>query len=170
MTILARDEILRRIQLGEIQIDPLSEKQIGPASVDLHLDRVFRIFRAPEHLHHVLEDARFEDITELVEVDDFLVLRPGEAALGITRERITLPDNVCGWLQGRSRFARLGLMVHITASFMQPGIDNRQVLELINHGPVSLAIHPGVAICQFIFEECHGSGHYAGRFRDQVVP
>jgi dCTP deaminase len=170
MAILARDEILRRIELGEIRIDPFSEDQVGPASVDLHIDRVFRIFRPQEQLHHVLEDAEFEQITELIEVDDYLVLQPGGAALGITQERITLPDDICGWLQGRSRFARLGLMVHITASFMQPGIANRQVLELINQSPVSLAIHPGVAVCQFVFEECRGSGHYTGRFRDQMVP
>jgi dCTP deaminase len=95
---------------------------------------------------------------------------PGETAHGLTRERITLPDDVCGWLQGRSRFARIGLMVHITASFMHPGIDNHQTLEMNNAGPMPLAIHPGIKICQFIFEELIGHGHYRGRFRDQVTP
>ena len=170
MAVLTHDEILTRIQQGVIRIDPFDPSQVGPASVDLHLDNTFRIFRAIEHVHHVGENANYEDITELITVHDHLVLRPGEPALGLTRERISLPDNLCGRLEGRSRFARLGLMVHITASFMQPGIDNKQVLEIINMGPVSLAIHPGIAICQFVFEECLGSAHYRGRFQGQVSP
>ncbi len=170
MTVLGRDEILRLVRQGTIKIEPFSEAQVGPASVDLHLDNKFRIFRGPPHVHHVNEEANFEDITELIQVDDHFLLRPGQTVHGITIERITLPDNICGWLQGRSRFARVGLMVHITAAFMQPGISNKQVLEMINAGPVTLAIHPGIAVCQFIFEELHGHGHYTGRFRGQEIP
>ncbi|MGE5619771.1 MAG: dCTP deaminase [Sphingomonadaceae bacterium] len=170
MAVLTRDEILRLIREGEIRIEPFSEDQVGPASVDLHLDNKFRVFRALPHIHPVTEDASFEDVTELIEVDDHLLLMPGQAVHGITLERITLPDNICGWLEGRSRFARVGLMVHMTAGFMQPGISNKQVLEMINVGPVPLAIYPGTAICQFIFEECKGRAHYRGRFENQVVP
>lgn len=170
MSILTHDEIIRRIREGVIGIDPFSEDQVGPASVDLHLDNKFRVFRALPHIHHVTEDASFEAVTELVEVDDHFLLMPGQAVHGITLEKITLPETMCGWLEGRSRFARVGLMVHMTASFMQPGISNKQVLEMINVGPVPLAIHPGTAVCQFIFEECVGKARYEGRFRDQVSP
>ncbi len=170
MGVLTRDEILERVRRGIIKIEPFSEAQVGPASVDLHLGDLFRVFKTTDHVHHVAEDANYEEITELVQVKDHFVLRPGQTALGITVEKITLPDNICGWLQGRSRFARLGLMVHITAAFIQPGISNRQVLELINAGPIPLALHPGLAICQFIFEETVGRARYQGRFAVQDTP
>jgi dCTP deaminase len=86
----------------------------------------------------------------------------------MTTERITLCDGLCGWLEGRSRFARLGMLVHISASFMQPGIANHQVLEMSNFGPIPLEIRPGVAICQFIFQRIEGSGRYEGVFADQT--
>ncbi|MGI5835013.1 MAG: dCTP deaminase [Chloroflexota bacterium] len=170
MAVLTHDEILRLIHEGVIKIEPFSEDQVGPASVDLHLDNKFRVFRALPHIHPVTEDASYEDVTELVEVDDHLLLLPGQAVHGITQEKITLPDYLCGRLEGRSRFARVGLMVHMTAGFMQPGIDNKQVLEMINVGPVPLAIYPGTAICQFIFEECKGRARYRGRFENQTLP
>lgn len=170
MTILGRDEILKRIRQGSVKIEPFSETQVGPASIDLHLDSRFRVFRGQPHVHHVNEDADYGDITDLIEVGDHFVLRPGETVHGITRERVTLPDNLCGWLQGRSRFARVGLMVHITAAFVQPGIANKQVLEMNNAGPVMLAIHPGIAVCQLIIEELRGHGHYSGRFEGQELP
>ncbi|HWP29534.1 MAG TPA: dCTP deaminase [Chloroflexota bacterium] len=168
MGILTRDAILARIADGSIRIDPFDPSQVGPASIDLHLDRQFRVFKKVHAVFHVTEDMDAEAVTELLEVDDHLILMPGEAALGITRERITLPDDLCGWLEGRSRFARVGLMIHITASFMHPGIDNRQVLEMYNAGPFPLAIHPGIAICQFIFAECVGRARYKGYFRNQL--
>jgi len=170
MAVLARPEILRLIQEGTIRIEPFSEEQVGPASVDLRLGDKFRVFKQVQHIHHVTEEANFEEITELIDVDGHFLLMPGQAVHGLTVERITLPDNICGWLQGRSRFARIGLMVHITAAFLQPGIDNQQVLEIINVGPIPLALHPGIAVCQAIFETCRGNAHYAGRFRDQISP
>lgn len=172
MAVLAREEILRRIRASEIRIEPFSEDQVGPASVDLHLHNQFRVFRRVRDIFHVNEEASYEQVTELITVenDDFFVLMPGETAHGITRERISLPEDLCGWLQGRSRFARIGLMVHITASFMHPGIDNRQALEMNNAGPMPLAIRPGIAICQFIFETTIGRARYEGRFRNQLEP
>ena len=170
MAVLGRDELLKRIRQGTIKVEPFSEAQVGPASIDLHLDHTFRVFYGRPHVHHVNDEANYEDITQLIDVDDHFLLEPGQVVHGITRERITLPDNLCGWLQGRSRFARVGLMVHITAAFVQPGISNRQVLEMMNAGPVTLAIHPGIAVCQLIIEELLGHGHYAGRFKDQELP
>jgi dCTP deaminase len=172
MAILTHDQIIKRVKDGEIGIDPFDERFVGPASVDLHLANQFRVFRRVRDIFHVTEAADYEDVTEIVEIgdDDYFVLMPGETAHGITRERIRLPETLCGWLQGRSRFARLGLMVHITASFMQPGIDNKQALEINNAGPMPLALRPGIAICQFIFEECIGQAKYQGRYRSQLAP
>lgn len=170
MTVLARDAILRRIRAGTIRIEPFDEELVGPASIDLHLDRWFRVFHRHPQVFHVTEDADFDALTELVEVDDSFLLLPGQAVHGITVERVFLADNLCGWLQGRSRYARLGLMVHITASLVHPGSANKQVLEMLNVGPVPLALHPGTAICQLIIEETRGRGRYSGRFARQELP
>ena len=88
----------------------------------------------------------------------------------MTEENIKIADDICGWLEGRSRFARFGLMVHITASFIQPGVSNKQVLEMNNAGPMPIAIHPGIAICQIILEETVGTASYSGKFKSQSTP
>jgi dCTP deaminase len=171
MAVLTRTEILRLVERGEVIIDPFDSDSIGPASIDFHLDRQFRVFRPVQEIFHVTDDADHRLVTDLIEVDDFFLLLPGQAIHGITQERITLPDNICGWIQGRSRFARVGLMVHVTANFMQPGLEGaKQVLEMNNAGPMPLAIHPGTAICQIILEQCIGSAHYQGRFQNQQIP
>lgn len=170
MPILGRSEILKALEAGRIVIDPFDPECVGPASIDLHLSNAFRVFvRLPRNVP-VSNAIDFRAATKglWVEDDDHLILRPGETVLGMTYERVTLADNLCGWLEGRSRFARLGLLVHISASFMQPGITNHQVLEMSNFGPIPLEIHPGVAICQFIFQHIEGQGRYEGVFRDQT--
>lgn len=170
MSVLTRDVILQEIRAGNIVITPFSEDQVGPGSVDLHLGSEFRQFKKLHQIYHVDNNADFNQITELVRVDDVFVLMPQETVLGITVERIKLPPNLCGWLEGRSRFARLGLMVHITAGFMQPGIDNRQVLEISNVSSVPLALHPGTRFCQFVFMRTEGEATYSGVFSRQDRP
>jgi dCTP deaminase len=172
MSILTHDVILNLIQSGRIQIDPYLEVQVGPASIDLHLGNHFRVFKEIRRPFDVTEEASLDEITEQIQVPvgDSLMLMPGKTCLGITVERIKFPPDICGWLQGRSRFARLGLVIHATASFVQPGIDNRQVLEITNNGQVPLNIIPGVALCQLILEECTGQAVYSGRFREQAIP
>lgn len=170
MSILTHDEILKEIHSGNVTIDPFDEAQVGPASVDLTLGRQFRVFRKIHDIFEVNDTADVRSITELVEVEDRFVLMPQETVLGITVERLSLPPYLCGWLEGRSRFARMGLMVHITASFMQPGIDNRQVLEISNVSPCPLALMPGTLICQFIFGRCEGEAVYQGQYRNQTQP
>lgn len=171
MAVLTRNQIFKRIDNGEIIIEPFDKKRVGPASIDLTLDTTFRVFKNVHELVHLSSDAIDVDaVSELTQVHDFFTLLPGHTVLGITVEKITLPPTICGWIQGRSRFARIGLMVHITASFIQPGVSNKQVLEMSNAGPMPLALHPGVAICQLIFEEVKGEGRYSGKFVDQTLP
>lgn len=172
MSILTHDIILEMIYSDQIRISPFSEAYVGPASVDLHLGNDFRVFKAVRHTFDVTEEANLDNITEEVHIpdNDSLMLMPGKSCLGITVERITLPSNICGWLQGRSRFARLGLVIHATASFIQPGIDNKQVLEITNTGQIPLNIIPKVALCQLILQECIGNAKYIGRFVQQVIP
>ena len=172
MSILTRDVILGLIQSGEIEIDPYSEDLVGPASVDLRLGNDFRVFKNARKTYDVLEDSGLEEITEYVHIPDGerLMLMPGRSCLGVTLERIKLPSNICGWLQGRSRFARMGLVIHATASFIQPGINNKQVLEITNTGQIPLNLVPKVALCQIILEECVGNANYSGIYSQQTVP
>ncbi|WP_136524020.1 dCTP deaminase [Geomonas ferrireducens] len=172
MSILVGREITAAIGRGEITIEPLDPSQIGPGSVDLTLGNDFRIFKKQTGLCHVHNESDFADVTEAVSVADgeFITIAPCEMVLGITKERITLAETVAGWLEGRSRFARFGLAVHVTAGFMQPGISNRQVLEIVNLGHKPLALYPGTRICQFVFERCIGTAKYHGKFFDQLKP
>jgi len=167
MSILTHDEILKAIAAGHIRIDPYDPSAVGPASVDLHLGSEFRVFRSAREVIRITEDTDYETVTEKVQGTGGLMLMPGETVLGITLEQITLAPHLCGWLEGRSRFARLGLLVHVSASFMQPGIANKQCLELSNFSPMPLEVRPGLAICQFIFQRTIGEARYVGRFRNQ---
>lgn len=172
MAILTKNEIIKAIKSGLITIEPLDISQIGPGSIDLTLGSEFRIFKRHIGVYHIRDDSDFADITELVSLPQgaSITVNPGEMILGITEEKITLAENYCGWLEGRSRFARFGLAVHVTAGFMSPGISNKQVLEIVNLGLTPLALYPGTRICQFIFEKCLGKAKYAGRFANQQQP
>ena len=167
MSILTKEEILKEIKAGNIGIDPFDDTMIGPGSVDLHLGDKFRIFKKVHGIVDINDTISYEQITDLIHAPQGIILMPGETILGITVETIKLSPNICGWLEGRSRFARLGLLVHISASFMHPGINNNQVLEMTNFSPMPLKIYPGTAICQFIFQKTIGNAYYMGRFKNQ---
>ena len=106
-------------------------------------------------------------ITDVRSLETPYPLAPGETIHGITRERITLPGDIGGWLEGRSRFARLGLMIHVTSGFVQPGVATRQVLEMSNVSGRTLLIHAGVRLLQIVLQRCEGSAVYQGRFARQ---
>lgn len=166
--ILTHDEILAEIDAGRIRIEPFERDAVGPASADLRLGHEIRIFSPMPQVIPIMADSDYKDMTYKLELEEAgYIIKPGELVLGMTLERVTLPGDVAGWLGSRSRFARLGLMVHISAPFMQPGISNNQVLEILNTGPNFLKLVPGERICQFVFERCEGSASYAGRFAGQ---
>jgi dCTP deaminase len=170
MSVLGRQAILEAIEQGAITITPFTPELVGPASVDLTLASTFRVFRKVHEVITVHETTDYRAYTDRIEIEAgrTILIMPGETILGITRERLRLGPGLCGWLEGRSRFARLGLMVHISAPFMGPGIDSQQVLEMSNFGPAPLAVPPGLAICQFVFQKLEGSEQYAGRFAGQT--
>lgn len=166
--ILTRGKILEEIHAGTIGIDPFEPKAVGPASIDLRLGTEIRIFSPMPTVLAITSEADYRDITYKLELPDSgYIIKPNELVLGITLETIRLPGTIAGWLSSRSRFARLGLMVHISAPFMQPGINNRQVLEILNTGPNFLKLVPGEYICQFVFERCEGESTYTGQFAGQ---
>ena len=165
--ILTRDVILREIAAGRIVVEPLVPDQIGPASIDLHLGDEIRVMEGGPDVVSVTEDTDYRTITRVRALDGPYLLRPGETIHGITRERIRLPGDIAGWLEGRSRYARLGLMIHVTAGFVAPGVASRQVLEMSNVAGRPLAIRAAVRVCQIVLQRCEGSAVYAGRFAHQ---
>lgn len=168
MSILTRDEIIKEMDNGRIKIEPFLDDQISAGSIDLHLGDEFRIYHPTRKVVDVTDDVDYLKLTDWVRMPDGIILMPGETVLGITVEKITLPSDICGWLEGRSRYARIGLLVHISASFMQPGISNNQLLEMSNFSPNPLKIIPRTRICQFIFQRTEGNAVYEGRYKNQT--
>jgi len=167
MVVLTRNQILKEIKKGGIKIIPFGSKNIGPASIDLTLDNKFRIFGKGKKI--ILDEKTdYKKLTKF-KTSNQIILNPGDFVIGITKEKISLPENMCGWLTGRSRFARLGLLVHITAAFVQPGIDNKQVLEMRNVSPNSLVVKAGTKVCQLVVERTEGKAKYKGRFSKQAL-
>lgn len=142
-------DIKKAMKKGEIKIEPIEEEQIGPASVDLTLDNVWWVMKK-KTFPVDLKKVEWEELMEK-KVANKIVLKPGEFCLGITKEKITLADNIIGRLEGRSRYARIGLSVHITSALVQPGVSNRQVLEILNNAPFPVILHEGMRISQIIF-------------------
>lgn len=150
--ILSDEDIRRALRAGKIKFDPpIADDQIGPGSVDVTLSNEF--FRLKEQKLKVLDakSTNWADLYEEIKAEA-IVLQPGEWVLGKTLERITLPQNMCGWIQTRSRYARIGLAVHIASAFVQPGSDSRQVLEIVNLSKFPTRIYAGMRICQIVIE------------------
>ncbi len=167
MAVLTRDVILREIESGRVVIDPFSAEQVGVASIDLTLGNEIRVIVPGDEPIQIVDETDFRDHTRVESLADAFVLEPGVTIHGITAERVTLPPNLCGFLEGRSRYARLGLMVHVTSALVQPGVSNRQVLEMSNVSSRALQIHAGVRVCQLVLMRTEGSATYAGRFAEQ---
>ena len=172
--ILTRNEILKAVHTGDIVIDPFEEEALDAASYDMTLYHQIRVFVEGLNEIDLMEMAQnanmLMDITRIVEIpaESYYLLKPGELVLGMTVEKLTLPPNIAGSLEGRSRFARMGLMVHVTASFLQPGIRNtRQVFEIFNASRNAIKLRSGVRIAQVVFERCEGMATYTGVFANQ---
>lgn len=167
--LLSRPEILRAIKVRQIVLRPFKANQVGPGSIDLTLGSIFRVFHTTPKNIRVKENTRPERFSKQISLKkgQHLNLRPGELVLGITQERVQLAPILCARIEGRSRFARLGLMVHISSSVIHPGSNNHPVLEIVNLGPHTLQLMPGLRICQITLEEVKGRAQYAGRFRTQ---
>lgn len=164
--VLTREEILKEIKKGRIKIEPFEPSQIGPASIDLSLGEEFR--RTSKNKRIVLEEETTSDILGGVTKEKEVTLKAGEFIHGITKEKVSLPEDLCGILTGRSRFARMGLAIHATAAFIQPGVSNKQVLEIKNLSENILVLRPGLKICQLIIQRTEGKAKYNGRYANQT--
>ncbi len=176
--ILSDRSIREQLEAGGIVIEPLGEGCIQPSSVDLHVDRFFRVFRN-DTTPFIDPKAAQEDLTELVEVEAgaAFILHPGEFVLGSTLERVALGPDLVARLEGKSSLGRLGLLIHSTAGFVDAGWDGHLTLELSNVANLPIAIYPGMKIGQISFlqmtseaETPYGSDATASKYKGQVGP
>ena len=176
--VLSDGAIRRLIEAGRIGIDPYDESLMQPSSLDVRVARLFRVFRNSRYPYIDVKQAQ-EELTELVEVDDdeAFILHPGEFVLGSTLERVTLPDDLVARLEGKSSLGRLGLLIHSTAGFIDPGWDGHVTLELSNVANLPITIYPGMKIGQLSFvqlsepaERPYGSGGLGSKYQGQRGP
>lgn len=167
MAVLTHDAILAELASGSLVIDPLAEDQVGPASIDLTLGDEIRVIESGGDPIDIRDETDYRRFTRVARLTEPYVLESGATIHGITRERIEMPENMVGFLEGRSRFARLGLMIHVTSALVQPGVRNHQVLEMGNIAGHPLRIHAGVRICQLVLMRTEGVATYSGRFASQ---
>ena len=150
--ILSDNDIRKMLKAGKMKIAPLEDGQIGPASVDLTLSDEWYFFKDEFSRKIVdLDVTGFQEAFEMKKAKT-ITLKPGELCLGKTVERISLPEDVMGKLEGRSRYARMGVIIHTTSALVQPGSDNRQVLEIVNLAPFPIMLHSGMRLSQVVFE------------------
>jgi dCTP deaminase len=176
--ILSDRSLKDAIATGRIVVDPYDERLIQPSSIDLRVDRFFRVFR--NHTAPVIDvKLDLENLTELVEVadDGVFMLHPGEFVLGATLERVALPDDLVGRVEGKSSLGRLGLLIHSTAGFIDPGFDGHITLELSNVANLPITIYPGMKIGQVSFltmstaaDHPYGSGALGSKYQGQRGP
>ena len=167
--ILTKKEILKEIKKKKIIIEPFDNQSIGPASIDLRLGNKIRVFNSKKSIIDLSGSIDYKKYTKLIDIKKGYLLKPSQLVLGITKEKITLANDICGWLQSRSGFARIGLMSHVTAPFICPGVSNKQVLEIFHAGHNRIKLKPGIKICQLIFQKCKGKAKYDGRFKNQSL-
>ena len=158
--ILGKEEMLNEIKRGNLKIEPFNSNNIKGSSIDLTLDSKFRIF------YRDVEGEDYRKYSKMMTKNE-IVLEPGDFILGITKEKITL-RNLCGWLQGRSTYARIGLGIHVTANFIHPGVSNKQVLEIKNLNNYKIRIKAGMKICQLILDRVEGKYVLESKFKKQI--
>ena len=178
MSVLADRDIRVELETGRVKIEPYDPADLQPSSVDLHLDRRFRVFRNNRYPYI---DVRAEqpELTELVEIgtDEPFILHPGEFVLGSTFERVELPNDIVARLEGKSSLGRLGLLIHSTAGYVDPGWEGNLTLELSNVAKLPIALYYGMRIGQISFfrmssavERPYGSAGLGSKYQGQSEP
>lgn len=176
--LLSDRDLRAELDAGRVGLDPYDPSMIQPSSVDVRLDRFFRVFENHRYPH--IDPAEEQpDLTRLVEgaVDEAFILHPGEFVLASTYEVVTLPDDIAGRLEGKSSLGRLGLLTHSTAGFIDPGFSGHVTLELSNVATLPIKLWPGMKIGQLCLfrlsspaEHPYGSQAYGSRYQGQRGP
>jgi dCTP deaminase len=176
--LLSDRDILAEIQAQRIRVEPYDEAMIQPSSIDIRLDRYFRVFENHKY-PHIDPAADQSDLTREVEPEgeDPFILHPGEFVLGSTYEVCTLPDDIAARVEGKSSLGRLGLLTHATAGFVDPGFSGHVTLELANVATLPIKLYPGMKIGQLCFFKLsspasspYGSAKYGSRYQGQRGP
>ena len=156
MAILSDKSIKEYLKEGKIVIDPIKdEQQIQPSSVDMRLDDEFKVFKVIRKPYIDPKDE--EDIAEYMESStvpegEAFIIHPNEFALATTQEYVKVPDDLVARVEGRSSMGRLGVTMHVTAGYVDPGFEGRITLEISNIGAMPVALYPGQRVCQLVFE------------------
>ena len=176
--LLSDRDIRAEIESGRVRMDPWDPDMVQPSSIDVRLDKFFRLF--DNHKYPVIDPSQDQaDLTRLVEVDptEGFVLHPGEFVLGSTLERVSLPDDLAARVEGKSSLGRLGLLTHATAGFVDPGFNGHVTLELSNVATLPIMLWPGMKIGQLAFfrlsssaENPYGSERYGSHYQGQRGP
>ena len=176
--LLSDRDIRAEIDAGRVGLDPFDAAMVQPSSVDVRLDRMFRVFENHRY-PHIDPSVEQSELTRQVEPtgDEPFILHPGEFVLGSSLEIITLPDDVAARLEGKSSLGRLGLLTHSTAGFIDPGFSGHVTLELSNVATLPIKLWPGMKIGQLCFfrlsspaEHPYGSDVYGSRYQGQRGP
>ena len=176
--LLADRDIRSAIDSGELGIEPFDSELIQPSSVDVRLDKYFRVFNNSRYTH-IDPKEEMPELTTLVEVeeDQSFILHPGEFVLGATLEKFTLPADLAGRLEGKSSLGRLGLLTHSTAGFIDPGFSGHITLELSNVANLPITLWPGMKIGQLCLlrltspaEHPYGSDKVGSKYQGQRGP
>jgi dCTP deaminase len=176
--VLSDRTIKRLLEEGRIEIEPYDEALLQPSSVDVRVDRYFRVFHNARYPFIDVREPQ-EELTELVEIGDDrpFILHPGELVLGSTLERIRLPDDLVARLEGKSSLGRLGLLIHSTAGFIDPGWDGHVTLELMNGANLPITIYYGMKIGQISYlqmtepaERPYGADELGSKYQGQAGP
>jgi dCTP deaminase len=176
--VLSDRTIRRLLEDGRIEIEPYDEELLQPSSVDVRVDRYFRVFRNARYPYIDVKQP-MEDLTEQVEIgeEEPFILHPGEFVLGSTLERVRLPDDLVARLEGKSSLGRLGLLIHSTAGFIDPGWDGHVTLELSNVANLPITIYPGMKIGQISFMQMtepartpYGASAIGSKYKGQQGP
>jgi dCTP deaminase len=178
MSVLSDRDIRAAIEGGRIRIDPYDSSCLQPSSVDLHLDRTFRVFRNNRYPYIDVRQPQ-PDLTELIEIpdDEPFILHPGEFVLGQTLEWVEVPDDIVARLEGKSSLGRLGLLIHSTAGYVDPGWKGNLTLELSNVANLPITLYCGMKIGQVSFlemtspvEQPYGSRGLGSKYQGQSTP
>ena len=178
MTVLSDRTIREELASGRIVIEPFDEGALQPASVDLRLNSSFRLFRVTSRPYIDVREP-VDDLTELVEIapDEPFVIQPGTFFLGSTVETISLPDDIVARVDGKSSLGRLGLLVHATAGYVDPGWSGRLTLELSNQSQMPIALYYGMRVAQISFlrlsspvDRPYGSPELGSKYQGQTGP
>lgn len=176
--LLSDGDILAEIKAGRVRIDPFDPEMIQPSSIDVRLDRYFRVFENHRY-PHIDPSVEQPDLTRLVQPDgdEPFILHPGEFVLASTYEVISLPNDIASRLEGKSSLGRLGLLTHSTAGFIDPGFEGHVTLELSNVATLPIKLWPGMKIGQLCLfrlsspaEHPYGSEKYGSRYQGQRGP